>query len=81
MTTIFNAMKNITSDVWWLPKLVILSLPVYFLITLKIRPEDMIAVIIFLSVFYLGCASFLMHRIINNKATVLPSLFDIPECT
>ncbi len=79
MTTIFNSMKNITGDVWWLPKLIVLSVPIYLLLTSQLPKENMPAVVIFISIFYLGCASFIMHNIINNKSTVLPSLFNIPE--
>ena len=79
MTTIFTSMKNITGDVWWLPKLIVLSIPIYLVLTSKLQKENMLAIVLFVSIFYLGCASFMMYRILNNEETVLPSLFDIPE--
>lgn len=83
MASVWNALRNISSDSWWAVKLLVLSTPVYFIVDgtylSALTEDEKLVVYIVLGAFYLGFAGVLMHRNINNKTPLMPSLFGIPE--
>lgn len=83
MASLVNAARNILSDNWWFVKLVVLTLPVYLILSNEQMSETIlnqnIPVLIVLLLIYLGCASVMMNRNINNKSPILPGIFTIPE--
>ncbi len=82
MASFINSIRNITSDPWWLVKVVVYSAIVFYVLDQgyyqRNNPNYAIAYII-LAVIGMGCASFLMHKNINNERPILPSLFSIFE--
>ncbi len=83
MASILNAFRNIMSDSWWVVKIVVYALPIFFIVNSGVLSTytkgDRIIEILILSVAYLGISSFMMYRNINNKQPILPGLFQIPE--
>ena len=83
MASVWNAVRNISSDSWWAVKILFLATPIYFIVDgtyLSIfSEEEKLAIYVLLAAIYLGVASVTMHRNINNKTPLMPSLFSIPE--
>ena len=83
MASVVNAIRNVMSDKLWIIKIFVLSIPVYFTffdtsISASILNKNFLILIILLLI-YLGCASVMMNRNINNKSPILPGIFTIPE--
>lgn len=83
MASIVNALRNISSDSWWAVKITVMALPIFFFLQYNALEDidlaSYIPVFTVLGVVYLGIAGILMHRNINNKIPLMPSLFSIPE--
>ena len=80
MASFVNSIRNITSDPWWFVKVVVYSAIVFYVLDQgyyqRNNPNYVIAYVL-LVVLGMGCASFLMHKNINNRRPILPSLFSI----
>lgn len=83
MASVWNALRNISSDSWWAVKILVLAIPVYFIVDgtflSALTEEEKLIVYLILGALYLGFVGVLMHRNINNKTPLMPSLFSIPE--
>ena len=83
MASLVNAIRNITGDSTWVVKILLLSVPLFYLIDsefgsgYQLGDRFTISAIIF--VLYMGVAAIMMNRNINNKAPILPGLFSIGE--
>ncbi len=83
MASIVNALRNISSDNWWFIKILVMAAPLFYFFQ-NTSPssfdfDSMLPYFAVGAVLYLGIAAVLMHRNINNKSPLLPSLFSIPE--
>lgn len=83
MAGIITAFRNITSDSLWFIKIAFFSIPLYLFFTnkkliLSFFMHEYIFYVV-LSAFYIGIASILINRNINNKSPILPFLLDIFE--
>ncbi len=83
MASIINALRNISSDSWWFVKIAVMAIPVFYFFE-NTSPASfdfysMLPFFVLFAILYLGVAAILMHRNINNKSPLLPSLFSIPE--
>lgn len=83
MASVFNSLRNIASDNWWVVKIAILALPIFCILNNNLLEKygynDQIIFGLILSILYLGFVSVMMHRNINNKTPLMPGLFSIPE--
>ena len=80
MASFINSIRNITSDPWWFVKLVAYSAIVFYVLDqgyYQRNNPNYVVVYILLVVIGMGCASFMMHKNINNQRPILPSLFSI----
>lgn len=81
MANAINAIKNIISDRIWFIKIAVLAIPVYLYFTVdNFASSILVNDLNFwaaLSILYLGVSSVLIHRNVNNKVPILPSLFDV----
>ena len=70
MASFVNSIRNITSDPWWFVKVVVYSAIVFYVLDQgyyqRNNPNYVIAYVL-LVVLGMGCASFLMHKNINNR--------------
>ncbi len=83
MASLINSLRNISSDSWWAPKLAFLTFFVYIAVNNKEQTGQVKSafplMLVLLIIVFLGCASVMMHRNINNKSPILPSLFSVLE--
>lgn len=81
MAGVVNAFKNITSDPLWIIKIAVFSIPLYLFFSNKAMVLSFFTheyiFYLALAFFYLGIASVLIHRNIQNKTPILPFLLDI----
>ncbi len=83
MASVINASRNLLSDKLWFVKFFVLTMPVFYILQdkniLQTIFSENVHILIMLIIAYLGCASVMMHRNINNKVPLLPGIFTIPE--
>ena len=83
MASLVNAVRNIMSDGWWFIKIAVLMIPVYLIMENEQMQSEILGsnlpVLFVLCILYLGCASVMMNRNINNKTPILPGILTIPE--
>lgn len=83
MASIINSFRNISSDKFWLLKIVVFAVPVFMIIQVNIlsgySPRDQVIMCLILSIFYIGISTFLMNRNINNRSPIMPSLIYIAD--
>ena len=83
MANIVNAIRNLSSDSWWFIKVLVLAAPIFYFFE-NTSPatfdfNSFLPYLVVFSILYLGFASVMMHRNIQNKAPLMPSLFSLPE--
>lgn len=83
MANIVNAIRNLSSDSWWFIKVLVLAAPIFYFFE-NTSPatfdfNSFLPYFVVFSILYLGFASVMMHRNIQNKAPLMPSLFSLPE--
>lgn len=83
MASLINSLRNISSDSFWAPKLAFLSFFIFIILDNKeqvVRVGSAIPLLsLFIIIIFMGCASVMMNRNINNKSPLLPGLFSFPE--
>ena len=83
MASVINAARNLLSDKWWVVKLFVLTVPVFYILQDEYVAQTIfkenIHILIGLFMLYLGCSSVIMNRNINNKSPLMPGIFTIPE--
>ncbi len=83
MAGIIDSLRNISTDMWWFPKLLCLGYLAFLLIFnidyLMAHQQSLIALASITSVLFMGSVSILMKRNINNEAPILPGILDFPE--
>lgn len=82
MTSIINAVRNITNDNLWLLKVIGCSLLVYIPASLWFKKSSDIVVFtgvtILCLVVLIGISSEIIHNVVKNKNQTLPGIKDIP---
>ncbi len=80
-SSVVNSLRNILSDNFWLFKMILYVLPVFYLINSdelkKYTQTDVVIIVCILSVVYLGVIGFMMNANINNKNPFLPGIKNI----
>ena len=83
MASLINSIRSITSDSWWIVKLGLLASVLFVVMDNDLNYPNgnpaLVPVYAMLFIGMLGCASIAMHRNINNKIPLFPSLFNLPE--
>ena len=83
MASLINSLRSIASDPWWVVKISFFACILFFVMDNDLNyPNGNPALIPFYIVIFLamlGCASVAMHRNINNKTPLFPSVFNIFE--
>ncbi len=83
MANIVNALRNVSSDSWWFIKILVMAVPIFYFFEYTSPAtfdfNSFVPYLVVFSVLYLGVAAVMMHRNIQNKAPLLPSLFTLPE--
>ncbi len=83
MANIIDSVKDIATDTWWVPKILVLSY-LTFLIVLNFgylmeHTSHFILLGSITGFIFIGCATVLVGRNINNESPLLPGLFNFPE--
>lgn len=81
MASIINSFRNISSDKFWLIKIIVFAVPVFMILQVNILSgysfRDQVIMCLILGIFYIGISTFLMNRNINNRSPIMPSLIHI----
>ena len=83
MANVINSVRNIASDTWWVPKLLVLNY-LMFLIVLNFdyllnHQSSLIALVSLTLVLFTGSAAIMINRNINNETPLLPNIMDFPQ--
>ena len=83
MASLINSLRSIASDPWWVVKISFFVCILFFVMDNDLNYPNgnpaLTPVYMVLFVIMLGCASIAMHRNINNKTPLFPSVFNIFE--
>ena len=81
MASVLNAVRNILSDSLWIIKIVVFSIPLFFIInygsTGDVFGGGRVVPCLVLASIYIGISSFIINRNVNNTVPVLPSLPEV----
>jgi hypothetical protein len=83
MASLINSIRNISSDTFWVLKLSIFVVALFFLkdkdLNYPTGDPNLVPFFIFVYFVMLGFAGVAMHRNIHNKTPLFPNIFDLPE--
>ncbi len=83
MASLINSLRSIASDPWWVVKISFFACILFFVMDNDLNYPNgnpaLTPVYMVIFVAMLGCASIAMHRNINNKTPLFPSVFNIFE--
>lgn len=83
MASLINSVRSIASDSFWVVKIAFISSILFVVMDNDLNYPNgnpqLVPVYFVIAAIMMGCASVAMHRNLNNKVPLFPSLFDIFE--